>query len=240
MRAPLEEACTVALTAAEAPGGILPSQQAISLECVHREFNAALRDLRWSGSLGREACKVLEMGSAGAVLDSAFISVRGRLQDALQEPVEVAASDGKHSVNDTGPCRNARDATRGSENDIPELAKETEAASPNIDETAVPKNKKPRRGKSGSKTSRAHRKIPTTIQRTAMDNCKLSKRPAKVNCRNGLLKAVGTPSREEREVAKASYTSSLRPHTLHDAACLHLWSSPACSTSLNLNQSNLI
>ena len=166
MRAPLEEACTVALTAAEAPGGILPSQQAISLECVHREFNAALRDLRWSGSLGREACKVLEMGSAGAVLDSAFISVRGRLPYALQEPVEVAASDGKHSVNDTGPCRKARDATRGSEN---ELAKETEAASPNIEETAGHKNKRPRRGKSGSKTSRAQ-----SIPRAS----KLSKRPA--------------------------------------------------------------
>ena len=88
-------------------GGI----EAISMECVHREFNAAQRDLRWSGSLGREACKVLEMGNAGAVLDSAFISDRGRLQYALQEPVEVAASGGKHSVNDTGPCRNARDAT---------------------------------------------------------------------------------------------------------------------------------
>ena len=76
--------------------------------------------------------KMLEMGSAGAVLDSAFISDRGRLLYALQEPVEAV------------PCRNARDVTTGSENDITELAKETEAVSRNIDETAVPKNKKPR------------------------------------------------------------------------------------------------
>ena len=108
---------------------------------------------------------MLEMGSAGAVLDSAFISVRGRLLYALQEPVDAV------------PCRNARDVTTGSENDITELAKETEAASPNIEETAGHKNKRPRRGKSGSKTSRAHRKIPTTIHRTAVDNRKLSKRP---------------------------------------------------------------
>ena len=55
-----------------------------------------------------------------------------------------------------------------------------------------------------------------------------------------LLACVHQLKASYTSLLKASYTSSLRPHTLHDAACFHLWSSPACSTSLNLNQSNLI
>ena len=152
-------------------GGI----QAISMECVHREFNALLRDLGWDGCLDREACKVLDLADASEALSAAIITDRMRLQETtasslqIEKGISTRGSEGAGGKQDVSCTRQLKHKTP------------TTPLPPVDEESGQQKNKKQRRDGAGRKMYRDEHNMPAQRVEKKEKKGKDSKAPRKNN-----------------------------------------------------------
>jgi hypothetical protein len=170
---------------------------AIAIECVHRELNAVLRDLRWEGCLEREACKVLSLTNVSEALSAAYMTDRMRLQDTTASSSQIdkgiSTRDSKGADGKQGVSRAKTLKTKTPTSPVPPVDEEPEQHKHKkqrrhgADEPLTPTQRVDTTGKKGKekkgKGSKADRQLP---QATAVNTGR-------------------KPSREERSV-----TASMR------------------------------
>jgi len=150
--------------------------KAIAIECVHREFNAVLRDLEWDGCLDREDCKVLGLADASEALSAAFISDRMRLQETfIESSSEIEKGPSKRGSTGAGRKQGVS-RTRPIEHKTP-----TTPLPPVDEESGQQKNKKQRREGEGCKMSRDEHNMPAQQVEKKEKRGKASKAPPEKN-----------------------------------------------------------